>query len=62
MAVEGELKKIEHTMAEINRKLDDLLEERETMALMTISERSLGDFLSEEPDLYSIKDVKARYR
>jgi len=61
MAVEGELKKIEHTMAEINRKLDDLLEEREMMALMAISERSLRDFLSEEPDLYSIKDMKARY-
>lgn len=62
MAVEGELKKIEHTMAEINRKLDSLLEERETTALMTVSEHSLRDFLSGEPDLYSIKDVKARYR
>jgi hypothetical protein len=61
MAVEGELRKIEFTMAEINRKLDAILEDRERLALMLISERSLKDFLSKEPDLYSMKDVKARY-
>jgi len=62
MAVEGEFRKIEFAMAEINRKLDALLEDRETLALMSISERSLKDFLSKEPDIYSMKDVKARYQ
>lgn len=61
MAAKGDLKKIEFTVAEINKKLDTLLEERETLALMSIAERSLKDFLSSEPDLYSIKDVKARH-
>ena len=61
MAVEGDIKKIEYAMSEINRKLDALLEERETRALMAVSERSLSDFMIKEPELYSIKDVKARY-
>lgn len=47
-------------MSKINRKLDALLENRETLAMMSISERSLKDFLSKEPNLYSMEDVKAR--
>ncbi|KXB05560.1 hypothetical protein AKJ50_00535 [candidate division MSBL1 archaeon SCGC-AAA382A13] len=61
MVAEDELKKIESVMAEINRKLDALLDDRETLALMSVSERSLKSFFSEEPDLYSIEDVKVRY-
>jgi len=62
MAVESELRKIGFAMDEINRKLDAIIEDRETLALASISERSLKDFLSKEPDLYSMKDVRARYK
>ena len=41
---------------------DELLEEKEITAMMKLSEVSLKDFLDDEPDIYSIKDVKVRYR
>ncbi len=46
----------------MSRKLDELLEEKEITAMMKLSEVSLKDFLDDEPDIYSIKDVKVRYR
>jgi hypothetical protein len=61
VAIESDIRRIESTIAEINRKLDTLLEDREKLVLMWLSEQSLKDFLSNEPDLYSTKDVKARY-
>jgi len=38
-----------------------LLEEKEATAMMKLSEVSLKDFLEDESDIYSIKDVKVRY-
>lgn len=60
--IEAELKVIKDYLMELNRKLDELLDERESMAIMAISEKSLYDFLSEEPELYSVKDLKVRYK
>jgi hypothetical protein len=40
------------------------LEEPEdiTRSLMILSERSLQDFLASEPDIYTVDDLKVRYR
>ena len=40
----------------------DLEEEDVTKGLMKLSELSLHDFLSSEPDIYTDKDLKVRYR
>jgi hypothetical protein len=40
--------------------MDVLLEEKETSAIMTLSEMSLKDFLAKEPDIYTIKDIKTK--
>jgi len=37
---------------------DMLINDRETVGLMTLSERSLKEFLEDEPDLYSASDIK----
>jgi hypothetical protein len=60
MTIEVELKEIKSLLSEVNKKLDSLLEERETDALMVLEEQSLREFLTEEPDLYSVKDIKTK--
>lgn len=62
MTIESELKDIKKQMHEIAKKLDDLLSNREISAMMKLSELSLRDFLESEPDLYSINDLKVRYK
>ena len=46
----------------LNRRLDSLVQDREALAMIAISQESLADFLTGEPDLYSVKDVKVAYR
>ena len=58
MNLEAELADIKRLLTEISRKLDELLEEKEITAMMNLSEVSLKDFLENEPDIYSIEDVK----
>jgi hypothetical protein len=60
MTAESELKEIRVLLSEINKKMDVLLEEKDTSALMALSEKSLKDFLEKEPDIYSVKDIKAK--
>ena len=60
MTIEVELKEIKFLLSEVNKKLDSLLEERETEAIMVLEEQSLKEFLAQEPDLYSVKDVKSK--
>jgi len=49
-------------LQKLNRRLDALVQDHETLAMMTVSQESLADFLTSEPDLYSVKDVKVAYR
>ena len=55
MTIEVDLKEIKSLLSEVNSKLDSLLEEKDTCALMTLEEKSLKDFLEREPDIYSIR-------
>jgi len=38
-----------------------LIEARESLSVMMLAQRSLTGFLEEQPDIYSIDDVKVRY-
>jgi len=42
----------------VNKKLDALIEDRELAAAMLLSEQSLKEFLLDEPDLYTVRDLK----
>ena len=46
----------------ISRKLDEMSEEREITGMMKLSEVSFKEFLENESDIYSIEDLKVRYR
>lgn len=61
MTIEIDLKEIKNLLSVLNKKVDLLIESRETLSLMFLAEKSLKDFLNEEPNVYSIKDVKVRY-
>jgi hypothetical protein len=43
-----------------SKKRDSLLEEKDTCLLMALEEKSLKDFLEKEPNIYSVKDIKAK--
>ncbi|MDD4137068.1 MAG: hypothetical protein PHT99_04125 [Methanoregula sp.] len=60
--IEAEVHEIRQQVEEISKKLDILLEERETLGIMKLSEKALYTFLDEEPDLYSVNDIRAAYR
>jgi hypothetical protein len=51
----------EHTGKKSTGKATKKPEKKKDM-LSAISEYSLSDFLESEPDLYSVADVKVRYR
>jgi plasmid maintenance system killer protein len=61
MTVEVDLKEIKELLSSLSRKIDMLIEDRETLALMMLSEKSLKEFLDEEPDVYSIHDIRVKY-
>jgi len=62
MNIEADVQEIRAQVAEISKKLDLLLQERETLAVMKASEQALYQFLEEEPDLYSVRDIRAAYK
>lgn len=62
MTIEVDLKEIKSLLSEVNQKLDSLIEEKEANALTSLEEKSLKDFLEKEPELYSLKDIKAKVK
>jgi len=60
--IEVDLKEIKSLLSMLNKKIDMLVEDRETLSVMVLAEKSLKDFLEKEPDVYSVKDIKVRYR
>ena len=60
MTIEVDLKEIKTLLSTLNKKIDVLLEEKETSAITALAEKSLKDFLEKEPDIYTIKDIKAK--
>ena len=62
MTIEIDLKEIKSLLSEVNQKLDSLLEEKDSHAIMALEEKSLKDFLKKEPDLYSLRDIKPKVK
>jgi predicted nucleotidyltransferase len=62
MTIEVDLKEIKSLLSELNKKLDVLLEEKETLSVMALAEKSLKDFLEKEPDIYTVKDIKTKVK
>ncbi|MDD3112588.1 MAG: hypothetical protein PHU26_09880 [Methanofollis liminatans] len=60
--IETDVREIKESIRVLTEKIDDLLNERESLAMMKLSERSLSTFLDEEPDLYAVSDVRVVYR
>ena len=62
MTIEVDLKEIKNLLSELNKKLDVLLEEKETLSIMALAEKSLKNFLEKEPDIYTAKDIKVKVK
>jgi hypothetical protein len=62
MTIEVDLREIKNLLSALNKKIEMLIEDRETLSLMVLAEKSLKDFLQKEPDVYSVKDIKVRHR
>lgn len=62
MTIEVDLREIKSLLSALNKKIDMLIEDRELLSLTVLAGKSLKDFLEKEPDIYSIKDIKVRYR
>lgn len=59
MNIESEIKNM---LGELGMRLDVLIQDRETLAMMVISERALKYSLTGELDLYSPRGVKIACR
>ncbi len=62
MDIEAEVKEMKQILIGISKKMDDLLDERETWGLMKLSEESISELYEGEPDLYSVEDLKIRFK
>ena len=62
MNVESEIKEIRKYVIEISKKLDDILYEKEITSIMKLSEKGLSDLLDNEPDIYTMDDLKVKYK
>ena len=62
MTIEIDLMEIKNLLSALNKKIDMLIEDREPLSLTVLAEKSLKDFLEKEPDIYSVEDLKVRYR
>lgn len=49
-------------LIDISRKIDDMLDESMIDAFMKLSEESITELYEDEPDIYSVVDLKVRYK
>lgn len=62
MDIEAEVMEMKQMLIDISRKIDDVLDESMTEELMKLSEKSIMELYEDEPDLYSVADLKVRYK
>ena len=62
MNIESEVKELKQQVLEVSRKLDTLMHERESTAIMRLSEASLSGLFEGEADIYRIADLKVKYK
>ncbi|MCL5319214.1 MAG: hypothetical protein M1503_13295 [Thaumarchaeota archaeon] len=61
-AAGSEIKKMKRELRDLQKKVDAMMDERLSIEAMMTSERSLSEFFSDEPVIYSEKDLKVKYR
>jgi hypothetical protein len=62
MDIEAEVLEMKQMLIDISKRIDDVVDESMTLALMKMSEDSLIELYKDEPDLYSVADLKVRYK
>ena len=62
MTIEADLKEIRSLLSTLNKKMDVLIGDKESLQYMALAEKSLKEFLEQEPDIYTAKDIKARVK
>jgi hypothetical protein len=62
MTMKSDIQVIKEEILEIKNMLNDLIHQNETIGMMKLSERSLHQFLQDEPDIYTLDDAKVVYR
>jgi hypothetical protein len=62
MDIAAEVVEMKQMLIDISRRIDEVLDEDMTAALMKLSEKSILGLYENEPDLYSIADLKVRYK
>jgi hypothetical protein len=62
MDLAAEVVEMKQMLIDISRRIDDVLDESMTAALMKLSEESISELYENEPDLYSIADLKVKYK
>jgi len=62
MDIEAEVMEMKQMLIDISRRIDDVIDERMTEELMKLSEESIVELYEDEPDLYSVADLKVRYK
>ena len=62
MDIEAEVVEMKQILFDISRRIDDVLDESMTEELMKLSEESIMELYENEPDLYSVADLKVRYK
>ena len=62
MTIETDLKEIRNILSTLNKKIDVLIEDKESLQYMSLAEKSLKAFLEKEPDIYTVKDIKAKVK
>ena len=61
MGVEAELREVKEQIMLMSEKLDSILYERDMTAHMALLDVSLKAFLDDEPEVYSVRDLKVVY-
>lgn len=62
MDIEAEVVEMKQMLIDISRKIDDMLDESMTASALKLSEESILELYKDEPDIYSIEDLKVRYK
>jgi len=59
---ESEIKEVREMLNSLNQKLKALLAERDAYSYMSISEDAISELYKDDSVIYTIKDLKVRYR
>jgi hypothetical protein len=62
MDIEAEVVEMKQMLIDISRRIEYVLDESMTEELMKLSEESIMELYEDEPDLYSVADLKVRYK